>query len=58
MKLVFLAQCVMCNRTAAAQNVARQVVFNRGVIVLLIPPFLILAGFACFALLRLRNQSK
>lgn len=50
-----LAQCVMCNRTAAAQNLARSGVLNRGIIVLLIPPFLILGGLAWFALRRTRK---
>jgi hypothetical protein len=44
------AQCVMCNRTAAAQSVAMAAVFNHGIVILLIPPFVILAGFAWFAL--------
>jgi hypothetical protein len=43
-------QCVMCNRTAAAQNLARAAVLNTGIVVLLIPPFLILGGLTWFAL--------
>jgi hypothetical protein len=43
------AQCVMCNRTAAAQNLARAAVFNNGIVVLLIPPCLILGGLAWYA---------
>jgi len=39
------AQCVMCFRTAAAQNNARAQVMNLGIIIMLIPPILILAGF-------------
>ncbi len=39
------AQCVMCFRTAAAQNAARARVMNMGIIIMLIPPVLILAGF-------------
>jgi len=39
------AQCVMCFRTAAAQNAARARVMNLGIIIMLIPPILILAGF-------------
>jgi hypothetical protein len=44
-----LAQCVMCNRTAAAQNLERARVLNLGIVVLLIPPFIILTGLVCFA---------
>jgi hypothetical protein len=40
-----LAQCVMCFRTAAAQNAERARVMNLGIIIMLIPPVLILAGF-------------
>ena len=39
------AQCVMCFRTAAAQQIERARVLNAGILVLGIPPFLILAGF-------------
>ena len=39
------AQCVMCYRTAHAQNGARSRVMNAGILVLGAPPFLILAGF-------------
>jgi hypothetical protein len=45
-----LFQCVMCNRTAAAQNLARSGVLNTGIIVLLVPPLLILSGLAWLAL--------
>ena len=41
----FFAQCVMCFRTAAAQNAERARVMNLGIIIMLIPPVLILAGF-------------
>lgn len=34
--------CVMCFRTAAAQQTARAQVLNSGIIVLLIPPILVL----------------
>jgi predicted transporter len=49
------AQCVMCFRTAAAQNMERAKVMNTGIIIMLIPPVLILAGFLylCYR----RNQS-
>jgi hypothetical protein len=39
------AQCVMCFRTAAAQQTERAKVMNLGIIIMLIPPVLILAGF-------------
>jgi hypothetical protein len=39
------AQCVMCFRTAAAQNAERARVMNIGIIIMLIPPIAILAGF-------------
>lgn len=39
------AQCVMCFRTAKAQNQERSRVMNLGIFVLGAPPFLILAGF-------------
>lgn len=38
-------QCVMCFRTAAAQNAERARVMNMGIIIMLIPPVLILVGF-------------
>jgi hypothetical protein len=41
---VLAAQCVMCFRTAAAQQAERSRVLNSGIIILLIPPLLILAG--------------
>ena len=42
------AQCVMCYRTAHAQNQARSRVLNMGILILVAPPFLILAGFVAF----------
>lgn len=42
------AQCVMCYRTAHAQNEARSHVMNSGILILGAPPFLILAGFIAF----------
>ena len=42
------AQCVMCYRTAHAQNDARSRVMNWGILILGAPPFLILAGFITF----------
>ena len=42
------AQCVMCYRTAHAQNDARARVLDMGILILGAPPFLILAGFIAF----------
>jgi hypothetical protein len=42
------AQCVMCYRTAHAQNQARARVLDMGILILGAPPFLILAGFIAF----------
>ena len=42
------AQCVMCYRTAQAQNHARARVLDMGILILGAPPFLILAGFIAF----------
>jgi ABC-type methionine transport system permease subunit len=42
------AQCVMCYRTAHAQNNARSRVLDMGIVILGAPPFLILAGFIAF----------
>ena len=42
------AQCVMCYRTAHAQQDARSHVLNAGILILGAPPFLILAGFVAF----------
>jgi hypothetical protein len=38
-------QCVMCYRTAAAQNEERSKVMNMGIFIMGVPPFLILGGF-------------
>jgi hypothetical protein len=46
------AQCVMCYRTAHAQNQARSRVMNWGILILGAPPFLILAGFVAFVFTR------
>ena len=46
------AQCVMCYRTAHAQNNARARVLDMGILVLGAPPFLILAGFIAFVFSR------
>ena len=39
------AQCVMCYRTAEAQNMARARVLDVGILLLGVPPFVILGGF-------------
>ena len=49
------AQCVMCFRTAKAQNQARSKVLNAGILALGAPPFLILAGFVVFLIRRDRS---
>jgi hypothetical protein len=46
------SQCVMCYRTAHAQQAARSRVLNTGILVLGAPPFLILAGFIAFVFRR------
>jgi ABC-type methionine transport system permease subunit len=46
------AQCVMCYRTAHAQNNARAHVLDMGIVILGAPPFLILAGFIAFVFSR------
>jgi hypothetical protein len=46
------AQCVMCYRTAHAQQDARSHVLNAGILILGAPPFLILAGFVAFVFRR------
>jgi len=43
------AQCVMCYRTAAAQQAERSRVLNHGIYILLVPPLLILAGILLLA---------
>ncbi|HVN04029.1 MAG TPA: hypothetical protein VMT86_06395 [Bryobacteraceae bacterium] len=43
------AQCVMCFRTAQAQNAARAHLLNTGIVLLGLPPFCILAGFLVLA---------
>lgn len=42
------AQCVMCYRTAEAQNNARSRVLDYGIVILGAPPCIILAGFIAF----------
>lgn len=50
------AQCVMCFRTAKAQNQERSRVLNAGILVLGAPPFLILAGFVVYLAKRNRPE--
>ena len=52
------AQCVMCFRTAKAQNQARSHVMNAGILVLGAPPFLILAGFVVFLIKKDRTSEE
>jgi hypothetical protein len=44
-----IAQCVMCYRTAAAQQLERSRVLNSGIAILLVPPILVLAGILFLA---------
>jgi hypothetical protein len=46
------AQCVMCARTAAAQNNERVKVLRDGVVVLLVPPVAIMGFFLTHAFRR------
>lgn len=43
------AQCVMCFRTAAAQQGERSRAMNTGIVLLLVPPVLLLAGILYLA---------
>jgi len=47
--MTLLAQCVMCGRTAAAQQAARAHVLNHGILILLLPPFLIIGALLWMA---------
>lgn len=51
------AQCVMCFRTAEAQQGERSRVLNSGIIILLIPPLMVLAGIIWFAWRRNKQQA-
>ena len=46
------AQCVMCYLSAKSQNAARARVLDMGIVVLVIPPTVILAGFIAFVMSR------
>ena len=52
--MLYFAQCVMCFRTAAAQQGERSRILNQGILVLLIPPLLILFGLLWMARRRSR----
>jgi len=43
------SQCAMCFRNAAALEASRQQALNLGILVLLVPPFLVLAGILYLA---------
>ena len=49
-------QCVMCYRTAHAQNEARSRVMNWGILILGAPPLLILGGFVALLVKRSRKE--
>jgi len=51
------AQCVMCFRTAAAQNAERARIMNLGIIIMVIPPVLILVGFMVLAYKRRKTYA-
>ncbi len=46
---MWLLQCVMCGRTAAAQQAARGGVLNQGILILLVPPFLVIGALLWLA---------
>ena len=52
-----VAQCVMCYRTAAAQQLERSRVLNSGIAILLVPPILVLAGILFLAFRKSGSQS-
>ena len=49
---ILLAQCIMCFRSASAQQLERARVLNEAILVLGIPPLCILAAFAYLAFRR------
>jgi hypothetical protein len=51
------AQCVMCFRTAAAQQAERARVMNIGIIIMLIPPVAILGGFMLLCYMRSKTYA-
>ncbi len=44
-----VAQCVMCYRTAAAQQWARARVLDAGILILLVPPLLVVGAIVGLA---------
>jgi len=52
-----LAQCVMCFRTAAAQQAERSRVLNSGILILLVPPILVLGLILFLAFRKNRADS-
>jgi len=52
------AQCVMCFRTAAAQQMERARVLNIGIGIMLFPPILILGGFLLLAWRRSKTYAE
>lgn len=52
------AQCVMCKRTAEAQNAEQARRMNRGILVLAVPPVLIMAAILARAAYSTKNRSK
>ena len=51
------AQCVMCFRTAKAQNAERSRVMNLAIFVLGVPPFLMLGGLIAYVFRRDKANS-
>jgi hypothetical protein len=51
------AQCVMCFRTAAAQQSERARVLNAGILIMLVPPLVILGGFVLLMYKRSRTYA-
>jgi hypothetical protein len=51
------AQCVMCFRTAAAQQAERSRVLNSGIVILLIPPMIVLGGILGLAFWKNRRNA-
>ena len=51
------AQCVMCFRTAAAQQSERARVLNAGIVIMLVPPLVILGGFVLLMYRRSRTYA-
>ena len=49
-----MAQCIMCQRTASAQQVERAKVLNYGILVIMVPVLSIVTGFG-FLVYRRRN---